>query len=83
VCACAKCGAGGLEHGVAGGGELHPAGAPDEQLDTEVDLEPSDGSAEWLLGHMEPLGRAGEVQLLGDDDEVAQEAQVGIHTPGV
>jgi hypothetical protein len=32
---------------------------------------------------MEPLGRAGEVQFFGDDDEVAQQAQVGIHTPGV
>jgi hypothetical protein len=32
--------------------------------------------AQGRLGHVQPLGRAPEVQLLGDGDEVAQLAEL-------
>ena len=48
----------------------------DEQRDAELFLQLPDMSAERWLGHVQPLGRAPEVELLGDGDEVPQLAQL-------
>jgi hypothetical protein len=57
-------------------GERDPAGGPAEQADAQLPLEPADVAAECLLGHVQAGGGAGEVELLGDDHEVAEQAQV-------
>lgn len=53
-------------------------GGPYEQFRTEFALQPPDVAAECLLGDVEPGGGAGEVQLLGDGDEGAQQPGIGI-----
>ena len=51
-----------------------------EQLDAELGLELPDRLAQRRRGHVQPVGRAREAELLGDRDEVAQVAQLG-HGP--
>jgi hypothetical protein len=55
-------------------GERDPAGRAREQGDAELPLEPTDVAALRLLRHVQPRGGAGEVQLLGDRHERAQQA---------
>jgi hypothetical protein len=76
-------GAGGLDERAAGVGELDVAGGAHEQFGPEVALEAGDRRAQRLLGHVQPGGGAREVQLLGNGEEVAEQAQIGIHTPRV
>jgi hypothetical protein len=47
-------------------------------------FEAGDVAAEGLLGQVQPGGGTGEVQLLGDGHEMAQQAQVELvrHVPG-
>ena len=60
------------EEGDPGGGERdRPRGAVDE-LYAELAFELLDLPAQRRLGHMEPLGRAAEVQFFGDGDEAGQ-----------
>jgi hypothetical protein len=66
------------QHG-ADVGELDSTGAPLEQLDPELRLQRADLLGERLLGDVQPPGRAGEVALLRDGDEVAQLAQLRRH----
>ena len=49
----------------------------------QLPLEAGDVAAESLLGQVQPGGGPGEVQLLGDRHEVAQQAQVELvrHVP--
>jgi hypothetical protein len=76
--------AGAQQQALAVGGERDLAGGAGEQGQAELPLEAGDVAAEGLLGQVEPGGGAGEVQLLGDRDEVAQQAQVQLarHRPG-
>jgi hypothetical protein len=67
----------------AGVGELDVTSRAAEQLDAQVGLEAPDRGAQRLLGHVRARGRAREVQLLGDRDEVAQRTQVRFHTSRV
>jgi putative intracellular protease/amidase len=46
--------------------------AANEQVGAELPLELSDRDAQRRLGHVKAGGRTGEVELLGDNDEVAQ-----------
>lgn len=58
-----------LEHRAAGLRERdHPRGAV-EQRDAELPLEPPYLLAQRRLAHVQPLGRAAEMQRLGQDDE--------------
>jgi hypothetical protein len=68
--------AGAHQQPLAVGGERDPAGGAGEQAHAELAFEAGDVAAEGLLGHIQPGGGAGEVQLLGDGYEVAQQAQV-------
>ena len=63
------------------GGQLHPPRRAYEQDDSEIALELADRARERRLRHVQPLGGAAEVQLLGHRDEVAQLAQLdrGVH----
>ena len=54
-----------------------------EQPRAELVLEPRDRRAQGLLGDVQPLGGAGEVQLLRDGDEIAELPELDIHTTGV
>jgi hypothetical protein len=65
-------------------GERDLAGGAGEQPPAELPLEPGDVAAEGLLGQVEPGGGAGEVQLLGNGDEMTQQTQVQLtrHRPG-
>ncbi|OCB46953.1 hypothetical protein A5721_12415 [Mycobacterium vulneris] len=56
----------------AGRGEGDGASVPVEQLHLEVALERLDLLRERRAGDPQTLGRAAEVQLLGDGDEIAQ-----------
>jgi hypothetical protein len=47
-----------------------------EQARADLLLELPDRHAERRLGHVQARGRATEVQLLRDDDEIAQVAQL-------
>ena len=61
--------------GDAGGGEGdRPRGAVDE-LHAELALELLDLPAQRRLGHVQALGGAPEVQLLGDGDETGQSGE--------
>ena len=60
-------------------GERDAAGRAREQLDAELGLELADGLAQRRGRHVQPVGRAREVELLGDDEEVAQVTQLGRH----
>ena len=62
-------------------GQLDVAGRAHEQLDAELGLELPDRLAERRRGHVQPVGRAREAELLGDRDEVPQMAQLG-HADG-
>jgi HD domain len=55
-------------------GEGDPAGGASEQAHAELLLQPSDVAAEGLLRPVQPGGGAGEMQLLGDRHELAQQA---------
>ena len=64
-----------LQVGGAGRGQVDAAGGADEELDAELGLEAPDLLGERRLGHVQPLGGATEVPLLGDRHEVAQVTQ--------
>jgi predicted MFS family arabinose efflux permease len=64
------------EQALTSGGEGHSTRAPDEQRGADLILQPTDVSAQRLLRHIEPVRRAGEVQLLGDGDERAEQSEV-------
>ncbi len=66
------------QQALAVGGEGDLPGGPDEQLGAQLALQAPDVPAEGLLSDVEPGGGAGEVQLLGDGGEGAQEAGVGV-----
>ena len=61
-----------VEHCAAGIGQLDAARLAAEQLHIELALERLDLLAERRLLHAEPLGRPGDVALLGDRDEIAK-----------
>ena len=60
----------------AGRGQLDLALVAQQQLRADLLLERADLLAQRRLGHVQALGRAAEVQLLGDGDEVAQVAEL-------
>src|SRR5262249_10327707 len=64
------------EEGDAGVGQAAPAVRAIEQADAELVLERADLLAERRLRHVQAGGRAREVQLLGDGDEVAEVAEL-------
>ena len=59
--------------------EHHAAPVPTQELDPEVTLELRDLTGQRRLRDEETLGSPGEVELLGDRDEVAQVPQVHVH----
>ena len=63
------------QEGRAGLGECDTAGRPVEQGDTQLALEPPHLLAHRGLDDVQPFGRAAEVQLLGDGQEVPQLTQ--------
>ena len=67
---------GALEQRVAGERELHAVRRAPQQLAAQPALQRAYLAAQRRLGDEEPLGRAPEVQLLGDGDEGAQVAQL-------
>ena len=60
------------QQGLAGRGQLDPAPAAEEQVLAELGFEPADLLADGWLRDRDPLGRAGEVALLGDGYEVGK-----------
>ncbi len=64
----------------SGLGQPQGPGVAVEQLDADLVLELADLAAQRRLGDVEDLGRAGEVPLIGDGDEVAKVAQFHNHT---
>jgi hypothetical protein len=52
------------------------AGRAHEQIRTELLLELADGDAERRLCHVQSRGRATEVELLRDGDEIVQVTQL-------
>lgn len=50
-----------------------------KQRHAQLLFEVAYGGAEWWLGHVQPLGGAGEVLLLGNIDEVADQPKLGMH----
>ncbi|GGT28386.1 hypothetical protein GCM10010254_56410 [Streptomyces chromofuscus] len=58
-----------------GRGERHPAGGPHEQRRPQLPFQRADRGGQARLGHHQPLGRPGEVLVLGDRDEVLKMAQ--------
>ena len=83
VIGCPKSSPRGLEQGAAGIGELNPAGRARKELDAQLHLQPGDGRAQRLLGHVKPLCGAGEVQLLGNGHVVPQQTQLRLHSQRV
>jgi len=72
-----------LEERLPGGGQLDlPAGAS-EQFCAEGALELSDLVAQRRLGDVEPRGGTAEVELLGDGQEVANQARLKIDSPSL
>src|SRR6266496_5291193 len=67
------------QEAVAGLGQLHAAGAADEQRFAEAVLQPLDALGEGLLGEEQPGGGAAEVQLLGGDNERPHLGEVQLH----
>jgi hypothetical protein len=65
-----------FERGLPRDGEGDGAGRPVEQLGTEFPFELADLGADAGLADVHPLGRPGEVLLLGDCDEVFQLPQL-------
>ena len=51
-----------------------------EQFDAQLGLELSDLLRQRRLGHVKPRGRPAEVTFLGDGDEVAEVAQIHMHS---
>ena len=69
-------GAGVFERGLARDGEGRGARRPVEQLGAELAFQLADLGADAGLADVHPLGRPGEVRLLGDRDEVFQLPQL-------
>ena len=65
-----------IEEPLAGRGQLDLALVAQQQRRADLLLELADLLAQRRLRHVQALGRAAEVQLLGDDDEVAQVAEL-------
>ena len=65
-----------VEERTTGVGQAHLPRGADEQLGTQLLLELADGDAQRRLGHVQTLGGAAEVELLGHRDEVAQVAKL-------
>jgi hypothetical protein len=65
----------------AGRGELNAPARPLQQEHAQLVLEPAQLLAQRGLGQMQPRGRAAEVQLLRDRDEVLQLAQLHGSSP--
>ena len=57
---------------LAGRRQRDPPRRPGEEGDAELVLQPPDRRGERLLGEMQAFARPGEVELLGDREEVAQ-----------
>ncbi len=57
---------------LAGRGERDAAGGPIKQLDPQLRLQPADGHGQWRLRQVQPLRGAAEVELVCDDEEIAQ-----------
>ena len=64
------------QRGLAGGGQPHGATRPVQQRLSELAFQPLDLGADRRLRDVDALGRAGEVGLLGDGDEVLELPQV-------
>ena len=60
-------------------GEGHVAAVAGEEPEADLALELPDLARQRRLAHVEPGGRPAEVELVGDRDEVAHEAQVEVH----
>ena len=69
-------GAGVFERGFSGNGEGDGARRPVEQLGAQLSFQLPDLGADAGLADVHPLGRPGEVPLLGDRDEVLQLPQL-------
>ncbi len=59
----------------AGLRERDPAGGPHEQRGLQLPFQGADRGREPGLGHHQPLGRTGEVLVLGDGDEMLEMTQ--------
>jgi len=66
--------AGFLEHQLSGIGQLNAPSKAMQQLRVQLLFQLPDLQAEPRLVDAQPFGRAGEIQLLGDRDEVAEMA---------
>jgi hypothetical protein len=64
------------QEGLSRRGHLHAPARPREQLAAQLVLQQPDLVAQRRLGHVEPLGGAAEVQLLGDRHEIAELTQL-------
>jgi hypothetical protein len=64
----------------AGVGELDPITGAIEQGHANLGLQRLDLLCKGRLGHIEALGRAGEIQFLGDRQEVPQVTQLHLDT---
>ena len=60
------------QHRFTRGGQPHRATRPVQKRLAEFAFQPLDLCADRGLRHMDPLGRPGEVGLLGDRDEVLE-----------
>ncbi|AQZ63309.1 hypothetical protein BKM31_19220 [[Actinomadura] parvosata subsp. kistnae] len=76
-------GRGGLGQGRTGRGQRDTTCVADQQGRTEVGFQSADPGAECGLGDADACGRAGEVQLLCQDQEVAQADRVRRHVPSL
>ena len=66
-----------LEQEAPRGRELERVGRAMQELDPELLLEQAHLAAQRRLGDVQELGRAGEIALAGNSQEVAQPAQLG------
>lgn len=66
-----------VEEGAAGLSEANASLRASEQIGPQRPLELADGTAERRLADVQPFGRPTEMQLVGDGDEVVQQAYVG------
>ena len=64
------------QRGLTGGGQPHGATRPVQQRLSEFAFQPLDLGADRGLRDVDALGRAGEVGLLGDGDEILELPQV-------
>src|SRR5262249_9881932 len=65
------------------GGDVQALLPPREQRHAEVDLEPVDLPAERRLRHVQARGGARDVLLIGDGDEITEDAQIQHETDRV